>query len=176
MLYFKSIFIIIITFFAIISFYSCFSSANRYAKIINEISAEYNVDPSVVFAVAEVESHYNPKAESKVGAIGIMQLMPKTATWIAQCLSIEEFKEEDLYDAQTNIRFGAWYLSYLYTVFKEDWQVFAAYNAGEGVVKNWIEDENFKKEDIPYSETAFYVKKVERAAARYAKKNFAAFD
>ncbi|HAE88850.1 MAG TPA: lytic transglycosylase [Clostridiales bacterium] len=140
------------------------------------MSTEYGVKSSVVFAVAEVESHFNPKAKSKVGAIGIMQLMPKTASWIAQNLSIEEFKEEDLYDAQTNIRFGVWYLSYLYIVFEEDWQVFAAYNAGEGAVKDWIEDKNFKKEDIPYSETAFYVKKVERAVKRYAKKNFAAFD
>lgn len=105
-----------------------------------------------------------------------MQLMPDTASWVAKCIPIENYKDEDLFVPETNVRIGVWYLSYLYGVFDESWQVFAAYNAGEGTVKDWISDENFKKEDIPYSETANYVTKVERALKRYGKKKFAAFD
>ena len=176
MLYFKPIFIIIVVIFITISLYSCDLGARRYADLIREISLEYGVDPAVVLAVSEVESHFDPEAKSSAGAVGLMQLMPDTASWVAKCIPIENYKDEDLFVPETNVRIGVWYLSYLYRVFDESWQVFAAYNAGEGTVKDWISDENFKKEDIPYSETANYVKKVERALKRYGKKKFAAFD
>ena len=176
MFYFRLIFISIIAIFIIISLNSCVFGASRYADLIESSALEFGVDEAVVYAVAEVESHFNSKAKSSAGAIGIMQLMPETALWIAENLAIEDYKEEYLYLPEVNIRFGTWYLSYLFSVFDEDWQVYAAYNAGVGTVKGWLEEKSFSKEDIPYPETAQYVRKVERAAKRYAKKKLLAFN
>ena len=176
MLYFRTIFIIILIIFILISLYSCNYAAGRYAELIREYASKYDVKPSVVFAIADVESHFNPRAKSSAGAIGIMQIMPATGKWIANNLLLDDYQEDDLFKADTNIRFGTWYISYLFSVFEEEWQVFAAYNAGEGAVKEWIKEKTFQKEDIPYPETANYVKKVERAQARYANKKIAAFN
>ena len=72
MLYFKPIFIIIVVIFIIISLYSCDLGARRYADLIREISLEYGVDPAVVLAVSEVESHFDPKAKSSAAYRGII--------------------------------------------------------------------------------------------------------
>ena len=176
MFYFKLIFISIISIFIIISLYSCCLGARRYADLIEDSAQEFGVEASVVYAVAEVESHFNPKAKSKAGAIGIMQIMPETGRWIAGVLLIDDYQDEDLYRPEVNIRFGAYYLSYLFSIFEEDWQVYAAYNAGERAVKGWLEDKTFQKDAIPYDETAKYVFKVERAVRRYTKKNLLAFN
>ena len=120
--------------------------------------------------MCETESHFNSRAKSSAGAVGIMQIMPDTAKWIALSIGIADFDTDDLYDPNVNIRFGVWYLSYLYSVFAESWQVFAAYNAGETVVKDWVKQGISKKEDIPYAETASYVEKIERSIGRYRKK------
>ncbi len=176
MFYFRLIFISIIAIFIIISLYSCAFGANRYADLIEASALEFGVDEAVIYAVAEAESHFDPKAKSLAGAIGIMQLMPETAFWIAENLSFEGCEEDDLYSPEVSIRFGTWYLSYLFSVFDENWQVYAAYNAGEGTVKGWLKQKNFSKEDIPYPETKRYVRKVERAVKRYGKKKLLAFN
>ena len=129
----------------------------------------------MVFAVAEVESHFNPQAVSAVGAIGIMQIMPSTGEWIASVLCVPDYNVDDLFDPELNLRFGTFYLSYLFSVFSEEWQIIASYNAGEGVVRGWI-DENVTFDSIPYHETLDYVRKVKRALSRYRRKKYAAFD
>lgn len=176
MFYFRLIFISIIAIFIIISLNSCVFGACRYADLIQSSALEFGVDEAVICAIAESESHFDPKAKSSAGAIGIMQLMPETALWIAANLCVEDYKEDSLYLPEVNIRFGAWYLAYLFSVFDESWQVYAAYNAGEGTVKEWLETENFAKDDIPYPETAQYVRRVERAVKRYTKKKLLAFN
>ena len=174
--YIRSIFIIIAVIFAIIPTYSCESQPQKYAETIKLYSRLYGVDPAIVFAVCETESHFNPQAYSPMGAVGIMQIMPETGRRIAGVLLIDDYQDENLYRPEVNIRFGAYYLSYLFSIFEEDWQVYAAYNAGEGAVKGWLEDKTFQKDAIPYDETAKYVFKVERAVRRYAKKNLLAFN
>ena len=155
--------------------YSCNYIPRRYADKINRYASEYGVDPAIVFAIAETESHFNPKAKSQVGAIGIMQLMPETAKWVAKTYLSKEVLNDDLFDVDLNIRLGVCYLSYLFSVFDEDWQVFAAYNAGEGTVKAWLDDEIVRKDSIPYPETKAYINKVDRARKRFSNKNFTAF-
>ena len=174
--YFKAIIVIIVAIFSVIPIYSCDIGARKYADIIQRYSREYEVDPELVFAVIETESHYNPRAVSPVGALGIMQIMPQTGSWIATCLSIENYNEELLFDPEVNIRFGTWYLSYLTSVFDENWQIVCAYNAGEGCVKRWIEDEGVTRESIPIAETAEYLAKVERAQSYYRRKKYASFN
>ena len=174
--YIRSILIIITVIFAIIPTYSCESQPQKYAETIKLYSRMYGVDPALVFAVCETESHFNPQAYSPMGAVGIMQIMPETGEWLATRLSFENYSNDELYNANTNIRFGTYYLSYLQTLFEEDWQVIASYNAGEGKVRDWLSEEGFTKEQIPIAETANYLAKVEKAIMRYRKKKYAAFD
>ena len=156
--------------------FSCDATARRYADKINEYSALYGVPSVVSFAVCDTESHYNSKAKSPSGAIGIMQIMPQTGEWIAKTLGYPDYKISDLYNVDFNLQFGIFYLSYLFTKFDEDWQVFAAYNAGEGVVRSWLNAGLSSQEAIPYVETKNYVAKVKRAISYYRNKKFVAFD
>ena len=151
--------------------FSCCFSSKRYAKSICEYAAEYGVLPALVFAICETESHFDPRAVSPVGAVGLMQIMPSTGEWIASRLGID-YESDMLFDPLLNLRFGTFYLSYLSASFSEKWQVVAAYNAGEGVVRGWIE-EGITETTIPYRETFVYVRRVNRVLARYEKYNSA---
>ena len=155
--------------------FSCDYRAKKYADEIQLSANEFDLDPAIIFAVAETESHFNAQAVSPVGAIGVMQIMPKTGQWIASKLSFIDYSDDDLYDLQINIRFGAFYIFYLMGLFSERWMVMAAYNAGENVVRGWLDDGVVSIEMIPYPETKSYVKKVERAICYYHKKKFAIF-
>lgn len=174
--YFRRNLIIITLFLLLFSTYSCDSTQKKYADTIRHYSLEYDLDPAVVFAVIETESHFNPVAISPVGAVGIMQIMPNTARWIASYLLLENYFDEYLLDPEINIRYGTRYLSYLFSVFDEMWQGIAAYNAGEGTVKGWLNQGGITRETIPIAETATYVDRVERALSRYRSKKYASFD
>ena len=134
------------------------------------------VDPLLILSICETESHFNPRAVSSVGAIGIMQIMPETGRWIAGVLDYNDYNEECLYDPDVNIRFGAYYLSYLELRFSDRVAVIAAYNAGEGAVREWLSNENFSFDEIPFVETREYVEKVESVYRRYEKKKVFAFN
>ena len=144
----------------------------KYASIIDRYASEFGVDETEIFAIIETESKFNKDAKSSAGAIGLMQIMPDTGRWIATTLGIE-FEINELFDPNVNVRFGAFYLSYLHGKFSEDWVVYASYNAGEGVVSRWVE-ENIKKDEIPYAETKNYVQKVFKAKKYFGSKKFAA--
>ena len=175
MFYFKTTFIIITLIIAIFCCFACDSWARRYAESIRESAVIYGLDPGLLFAIADVESGFDPNAVSSAGAIGIMQIMPKTGEWIATCLLIENYSNDLLLDPSLNICFGAFYLSYLFDRFDEVWQVVAAYNAGEGIVKEWVKS-GLSCEEIPYLETNRYVQRVEKAFRYYQGKKFVAFD
>ncbi len=176
LLYFKSNFIIIALIFTLFLTNSCDFAPRKYAEIIRMNADLYGIEAALIFAICETESHFNTQAESPKGALGIMQIMPKTGEWIASQMGITEYKNSDLFDAELNIRFGSWYLSYLMSRFDESWQIVAAYNAGEGTVKGWIDSGIDEIDDIPISETVFYVRRVQRARSRYRRKKYAAFD
>lgn len=86
-----------------------------YADTITAYADAQGLDPALVAAVILCESSYDPKAESRLGARGLMQLMPDTAEWVAHKLGEDgaDYSFDNLYDPQTNIRFGTWYLGYL---------------------------------------------------------------
>ena len=112
-----------------------------YRSMIEESAAEFNLSPAFVAAVIRNESSFNPRAESGVGARGLMQLMPDTAEWIAGKLRVTGYAFERMYDAASNIRFGCWYLNYLSGLYMGDpVAVTAAYHAGQGQVKVWLSD------------------------------------
>jgi soluble lytic murein transglycosylase len=140
---------------------------------IVRLSDPDGLDPFVVASIIREESMYGPKAVSRVGAVGLMQVMPETGRWVAGQLGLKEFQPDQLFDPELNIRLGAWYLTHLFKQFKEN-LVFtiAAYNAGPEAVAEWVQRGEYQDmdefiEQIPFSETRFYVKRVLRSYYEY---------
>lgn len=138
-----------------------------YEEDIRHAAAVYGVDPLMVAAVIRVESKFKEENVSHVGAIGLMQLMPETATWVAKESGIPYKGLDDLSDPQTNIKMGTWYLSYLSKQFKGNWvTTVAAYNAGPNRVERWVSKDHSwdgtldTAENIPVGETRHYVQRV----------------
>lgn len=144
----------------------------QHSDIISREADYYGLDPLFVAAVINTESHFRSEVESPKGAVGLMQIMPDTAKWIAEQQGISKFKQEDLLKPETNIAFGTWYLANLTKEFNSPVKVLAAYNGGRGNVKEWLEkgvwsgDEE-DLEQIPFEETQNYVKKVLRSYRVY---------
>lgn len=141
----------------------------EYADIIDEYSAEYQLDPALVCAVIYAESGFRSDAVSVDGARGVMQIMPETGEWIASKLGEDDFTVERLFEPELNIRYGCWFLNYLFYRFSGDSQkALAAYNAGQGNVDSWLarpecSSDGVTLEYIPVRETRNYVKKVKAA-------------
>jgi len=150
-----------------------------YRSTVENYSARWKVDKFLTIAVMKVESNFSETAHSQSGAVGLMQIMPETAVWIAYQLGErpEEIADDikNLRDPETNIRYGTWYLAELQEEFKgNDVLALAAYNAGRGNVRDWIEKnhwgENFSDvSKIPYAETRDYVKRVLHCREKYSK-------
>jgi len=120
--------------------------ATQYDSIIEKAAVSAAVEPNLLRAVIVVESGFNSRAVSKKGAVGLMQLMPATAT---------RFGVSNRYDPMQNIRGGAAYLKFLMDRFGHDVRLaLAAYNAGEEAV-----DRN-GGQIPPFSETMAYVPRV----------------
>ena len=143
-----------------------------YRTTVENYSVRWQVDKFLAIAVMKVESNFQETAHSQSGAVGLMQIMPETATWIAKQLDEEP---DNLREPEKNIRYGTWYLAELLDEFKgNDVLALAAYNAGRGNVHKWIKEnhwsENFSDADkIPYAETRDYVKRVLYCREKYAK-------
>lgn len=138
----------------------------HYQAEIERHAKTYGLDPLFVAAVIRQESGFRPGARSPVGAVGLMQLMPKTARWAAEKAGVKGFEEKKLEDPGTNVRLGCWYLNYLFQKFKDPAKVLAAYNGGEGNVDYWG---TLKGEQLAwaYPETQTYVAQCLRAYRRY---------
>jgi soluble lytic murein transglycosylase len=135
-----------------------------YKEEIKNFSDLYGIDPLLVEAVMKRESNLNPNAVSSKGAVGLMQIMPKTAREIADNLEIQDYSEDLLKDPHTNIMFGAHYLSKLLSYYNRNLLLtLAAYNAGMGNVDKWIEkDPKVAKKisRIPFRETKRHVRAI----------------
>jgi soluble lytic murein transglycosylase-like protein len=114
---------------------------SKYDPIIERYAAKYGVDSTLVRAVIQVESDFNPMCVSNKGARGLMQLMPATA---------KRYGVTKVHDPEQNIQAGIRYLAFLLELFGDTPRALAAYNAGEGAV--------LKYGGIPpYQETSTYV-------------------
>lgn len=141
-----------------------------YTDKINQFAVEKQLNPWFVAAIIRNESGFKPEALSSSGAMGLMQIMPETAGWIAKKKEVVNFHNEMLKDPELNISFGCWYLSDLWQEFKDEKIVIASYNAGRGQVRSWIEEGKWDGVDvdaIPFQETREYVKKVLYDKERY---------
>jgi peptidoglycan lytic transglycosylase len=130
----------------------------HYAEFVRVHAREHGLDPALMAAVIYQESKFDPNAKSSSGAIGLMQLTPETAHGIAVRTGGSAFHTADLYDADLNIRYGAWYLENLFKKYRSEKLVLAAYNAGQGNVDGW----RARGQSIQFAETRAYVARVER--------------
>lgn len=145
----------------------------KYEETVRQYAGEYHLDPMLVAAVINVESKFDPKAESAKGAKGLMQLLDDTALWGAEKIGIEDFETEQLFTPETNVRIGCWYLARLLEQYHGNMVVaLAAYNGGSGNVSKWLQDAELSKDGknlstIPFPETEAYVERVLEQAERY---------
>lgn len=175
----KIINILLILLIIILIFLACFKVFNveekimlylypiKYEEYVYKYSEELNIDPMLTFAIIKTESNFDANIESKSGAIGLMQLMDKTAQEQAEKLKIE-YTKEMLYDPEINLKLGLNYFNMLFDYFNQNYVLaFAAYNAGLGNVQKWIKEGIIKEdgsdiENIPFKETNMYVRKIIR--------------
>ena len=129
----------------------------RYEQYVRVHARRDGLDPALLAAVIYQESKFDAGAESKSGAIGLMQLTPSTAHGIAIRTGGTRFRTSDLLDPEINIRYGAWYLANLFHKYGDERLVLAAYNAGQGNVDRW----RAQGKPIEFPETRAYVARVE---------------
>jgi soluble lytic murein transglycosylase len=109
------------------------------------------------------ESRFEAQIRSRSGAIGLMQIMPDTGSWIASKKGVNSY---NLDRPEDNINFGTWYLDYTHSRFGDNTMLaIASYNAGPGAIGRWVESRGLGDPDefvnnIPYDETRDYVSKV----------------
>lgn len=146
----------------------------EYRDLVSKYSNEYEVSDELIYAVIKTESNFDPDAESSVGAIGLMQIMPYTFEWLQTYYDGEVTMDtESLYDPEISIKYGTRFLAFLLDRYENcEETAVAAYNAGFGAVDEWLMDESCSSDGItlyyiPYSETHNYVLKVENAKENY---------
>ena len=144
-----------------------------YEPLIFKVADTLNIDPYFILSIMRMESYYNEKSLSYVGARGLMQIMPYTALQIAKRIGHETFELNSMWNPRVNIVYGGWYLSFLLNYYNQNPVLAAAaYNAGPFAVNAWVERCNgcaFDEfvESIPYRETRGYVKNVIKSLVRY---------
>ena len=143
-----------------------------FRKEMQARSRELGVDPAYVYGLIRQESRFVMDARSHVGASGLMQIMPATARWTAKKIGIP-YSQEMITDRDLNLRLGTQYLRLVLDDF-EGSQVLAAaaYNAGPSRSRRWREGPQLETavwaENVPFSETRDYVKKVLSNAIFYS--------
>ena len=147
-----------------------------YLDVVEEAARADAIDPLLILSIMREESRFAPDARSVAGALGLMQLMPQTASRLSTHANVSMKHSDDLYDVRTNIYIGAYYLKLLIRIFDSVPHAIAAYNAGEDAVKNWVAAGRYRStdefiEDIPYDETRNYVKKVMTSYFEYIRQS-----
>jgi soluble lytic murein transglycosylase len=145
-----------------------------FEQVVTRIATRFQVEPSLIFGIGRQESAFRADAVSPAGALGLLQLMPATASRYQEVLN-KQFQggNFDLFDPETNLTLGSAYLGKLSAHYQSNASyLIAAYNAGEFVVDIWKsrrfhEDPLVWIEGIPFGETRNYVKSVMRNKAVY---------
>lgn len=146
----------------------------KYRQYVEKYAAENDLDKYFVYAVIKTESNFDPEAVSEAGAVGLMQIMEDAFDWVKFRMGEDSSDEEysDLYDPETNIKYGTYLLRLLYEEYDSKETAAAAYHTGRGNVNSWLGDENYSSdgktlENIPSSVTGHYVHKVMTAYEGY---------
>ena len=133
-----------------------------YFETIMADARQRAINPLLTVSVMRKESTFDPKVDSHVGAVGLMQIIPRTADWIARQ---EQINGYDLTQPTDNIQMGTWYLAHNHQRYQDNsLYAIASYNAGTGNVNHWVrnfsQDPDRFVEQIPFKETKDYVEGV----------------
>ncbi len=144
-----------------------------YREQMHTILQQHQLDEAFVYGLIRQESRFIADIKSSAGAMGLMQLMPATAKWVAGKLGVQNFHTGLVTDINTNLQLGAYYLKHVLTQFdQQPLLAAAAYNAGPGRAKRWKDTRPLEgavyAETIPFNETRDYVKVVLSNAMYYA--------
>lgn len=145
----------------------------KYTEYVEKYCSEYGVPEYIVYAIILTESDFTSNKLSREGEIGLMQLSPDTFRWLTS-LTKEDLESGILYDPETNIKYGTYMLSYLYTQHNRWKTVLAVYDAGRETVSEWLLDERYIDENgnlasIPDATTRDYVETIEEELDMYRK-------
>lgn len=146
----------------------------KYENYVERYSRENGLDKYFVYAVIKTESGFKPDVVSNVGARGLMQIMEDTFEWVKFKQDDETAVYYDMYDPQTNIKYGCYLLGYLMEEFGDIETAAAAYHAGRGKVNEWLSDSSVSSDGvhldtIPIPDTAHYVSKITKAVEIYTR-------
>ena len=144
----------------------------QYEELIDRYSKENGLSPAFVYGVIHTESRFRADAVSPIGARGLMQITEETFEWTQWRMGDTVTAYDDLFDPETNIRYGTRLLSLLLDEFGGEAEALAAYHAGWGSVKRWLSDaehsaDGIVLDNIPFTDTAWYVPKVLKTAGVY---------
>ena len=135
----------------------------KYKELVFKYADKYAVPRELVFAVIKTESGFDPNALSNQEAMGLMQLLQSTAEDMAKNYLNENPDTINLYDPETNIKYGTYYLQYLFSLFGSWEKAIIAYNWGLGRLRNFIDNHGYTEGDydsIIEKEPRNYIKKV----------------
>ena len=134
-----------------------------YQEQIIKYANQEDINPLLTISVMRKESTFDPEIDSVVGAVGLMQIVPPTADWVANQIDLPQYS---LTDPEDNIRIGTWYLTHNHHRYEDNsLYAVASYNAGTGNVNDWLTRYDTKDldrfvEQIPFPETKDYVEGV----------------
>jgi soluble lytic murein transglycosylase len=143
-----------------------------YGDAIRVEAAARRVDPALVAALIHQESSFNPRATSRAGAVGLMQVLPSVGADIAKARGMTSYERVLLFQPDVNVRLGMTHLAAMLEQYPRIEYALAAYNAGGAPVRRWrqkpgSEDPELFVERIPYDETRDYVRILLRNQAMY---------
>lgn len=146
----------------------------EYAEYVTYYADKYGIDPLMLYSFIRTESNFDPMAESDAGARGLMQITEVTFDWIKSKIApTEDLTFESLYDPETNIRFGSYFVSYCLLRYQNDLATAAAaYHSGLGTVDSLLAQAEYSADGktldhYPYPQMRLYVKKITSSYQRY---------
>ena len=146
----------------------------KYQEYVTYYADKYSIDPLMLYSFIRTESNFNPKAESNAGARGLMQITEVTFDWIKSKIApTEDLTFDSLYDPETNIRFGCYFVSYCLLRYQDDLATAAAaYHSGWGTVDELLAQPEYSADgktldQYPYPQMRQYVKKITESYQRY---------
>lgn len=146
----------------------------QYSEYVTYYADKYDIDPLMLYAFIRTESNFDPMADSDAGARGLMQITEVTFDWIKSKIApTEDLTFEDLYDPETNIRFGSYFVSYCLLRYQDDLATAAAaYHSGWGTVDDLLAQAQYSADGktldhYPYPQMRLYVKKITSSYQRY---------
>ena len=139
----------------------------EYKDLILEHAKRHELDPALLAAIVYEESKFSPMSRSRAGAVGLMQLMPETASWAGAEIGRPELAAR-LTEPAANLAIGSWYFHYLLARYHNTAFALAAYNGGQRNLDKWLAQNNGRAQDqvidrIPFAETRAFVRRAQRS-------------